>query len=132
MPTFTLHRNHLLRTTKGISVRFEKGVPTHVPSLAVNDAVAIGAVPAVEDRAQTDVIPPEPNVQIPLTPAQRKEKIFEAFAEMVERNNRSDFTASGTPNAKKLVPMVGFDMSTNERDTLWREFRANMGEAEDS
>jgi hypothetical protein len=43
MPEFTLHRNFVLRTTKGHAINFRKGKPTYVPPTCVPDAVAIGA-----------------------------------------------------------------------------------------
>ena len=75
MSMFTLHRNYILRTNKGHSIRFVKGEPTWVPPLCEVDAVAIGAVP----QEGTDVLPPEAVPEKELTPAERKAKMFEAF-----------------------------------------------------
>lgn len=121
MPYFTLHRNFTLRTTKSHVIRFQKDEKVWVPPVCVPDAVAVGAQPVDDDTV--DVIGEEPKVMPALTPAQRKEKMFDAFKLMIARNERNDFTASGSPNAKKLVPLVGFDMSTKERDEAWIEFR---------
>src|SRR5210317_1662944 len=120
MPEFTLHRNHLLRTTKGFTIKFEANKPVYVPPVAVPDAVAIGAQPIGQD---VEVLPDEKPVEVPLTITQRKERMFEAFKTLMARNERNDFTASGSPNAKKVAAMVGFEVSTNERNSLWDEFR---------
>ena len=40
-----LNRNYVLTTTKGHSVAFEKGKPTHVPPAIYQEALAIGAIP---------------------------------------------------------------------------------------
>ena len=127
MPEFTLHRNHLLRTTKGVTIKFDANKPVYVPPVAVPDAVAIGAQPVGHE---VDVLPDEVPVEVPLTVGQRKERMFEAFQTLIDRNERNDFTASGSPNAKKVAAMVGFDVSINERNSLWDEFRQARAEKE--
>ena len=128
MPQFTLHRNYVLRTTKGHIIRFEKGKPTNVPPVCVEAAVGIGAQPVNGD---VDVLGEEETPQPALTPAQRKDKIFEAFMIMKGRGERNDFTASGVPNAKRLPSLTGFEVTTNERDQYWTEFRAGEQEAKE-
>jgi len=128
MPAFTLHRNFVLRTTRGHTIRFEKEVPAHVPTACISDAIAIGAV-SVDGSA--NVLGDEKEVEIPLTPDQRKAKVFEAFSQMVQRNDRLDFTASGVPNAKRVTPLCGFELTSRDRDTYWTEFKAGLQEDKD-
>lgn len=118
MPLFTLHRDFVLRTTKGHSIGFTKGQPVWVPPVCVPDAVAIGAV-AVDE--EVDVLGEE-KVVIPMTPQEREQKIFDAFTTMMARQERTDFGANGLPNAKKLSEAVGFDVGNRERDEMWRKF----------
>jgi len=120
MPLFTLHRNFVLRTTKGHSIGFEKGKATLVPTICIEDAIAIGAVP-VEGM---DSVSPEAPEAVILTPAQRKAAIFAAFETMATRGDRADYTASGTPNAKRLPALCGFEVPLGERDIAWNEFKA--------
>lgn len=122
MPHFTLHRNFVLRTTKGHTIAFTKGKPTYVPPVCVEDAVAIGAIP--EDAKDGDVLGAEVQPQPSMTPDERKAKVFEAFGIMKMRNERNDFTASGIPDARRLPPLTGFDLTSKERDAYWLEFRA--------
>jgi hypothetical protein len=126
MPLFTLHRNFVLRTTKGHAILFEKGKPTSVPDVCIEDAVAIGAVP--ENPKEGDVLGEEKTAEPSLPPAERKAKVFEAFATMKLRKERSDFTASGIPNTKRLPSLLGFEITTRERDDYWREFKAQEAE----
>ena len=128
MPLFTLHRNYLLRTTKGHAIKFEKGKQVHVPPICVNDAVAIGAVAVDGD---VDVLGEEEKVVISLTAAERKAKVFAAFRTMAGREIREDFTASGLPNAKRMFPLMDFEITSKERDAYWLEFRASAQEAKD-
>lgn len=123
MPLFTLHRNYVLRTTKGHSVGFVKDKPTWVPPECVPDAVAIGAL-AVDGNV--NVLPDEERPEVYLTPDQRQSKLFEAFESLIARNERGDFTGSGLPNAKKLSSIVGFEVTNVERNAAWMAFTANQ------
>jgi len=120
MPLFTLHRNHVLRTTTGHAIEFRKGTPTLVPHLLIEDAIGIGAVP-VEGM---ESVSPEAPEAVVLTPAQRKAALFAAFETMAQRGDRADYTASGTPNAKRLPALTGFEVQLGERDIAWTEFKA--------
>lgn len=121
MPLFTLHRNFILNTTKGHSIRFVKDQPTNVPPRCIEDAVAIGAQPV--DPKDGDVLGEEEQVQPSLSPAEREAKVFEAFGIMKTRNERGDFTASGLPNNKRLPSLLGFELTNRERDSYWQKFR---------
>lgn len=126
MPFFTLHRDHVLRTTKGHSIGFVKGVKTWVPDLCVPDAVSIGAVPDSEVDVIGDLNKPVAH----MSPQEREAKVFVAFESMVARGERYDFTASGVPHAKRLSDLCGFDITNKERDTMWQAFTAKrMAEA---
>ena len=127
MPLFTLHRNYVLRTTKGHSIMFEKGKEVNVPDVCVNDAVAIGAIAV--DATDGDVLGEEAKPERALTPDERKAKVFEAFGIMKTRGERNDFTASGIPNNKRLPALLGFDLTNAERDKYWRDFCALEQEA---
>jgi len=126
MPLFTLHRNYVLRTTKGHAISFKEGEPTNIPPVCVEDAVAIGARP-VEGEADNINETPEPII---MSTAERKEKVFEAFRTMKARNERLDFTGTGIPNAKRLPQLLGFDITSKERDVYWQEFRTDERETE--
>lgn len=128
MPQFTLHRNYVLRTTKGHTIKFVKGKPTHVPPVIVADAVAIGAVAVNGD---VDVLGEEVEAPTPLSSAERKAAVFAAFDSMKARDERMDFTASGLPNAKRMFPLTGFEVTSTERDTYWLEYRANAQDDKD-
>lgn len=119
MPMFTLHRNHVLRTTKGHSVGFVKGQPVWVPPMCIPEAVAIGAVPVDES---VDVLGDEKPAPAILTPEERQKKLFDAFETMLVRNERTDFTASGLPSDRRLSEIVGFDVPRRERDTAWQSY----------
>lgn len=124
MPYFTLNRNYALSTTKGHSVNFKKGERTWVPLGIVAEAIAIGATP----EEPIDVLPPDTPERKQIADAELKEKAFAAFEKMLLRNNRGDFSASGTPNPKKLEEMVGVDIPQKHRDALWIEYNAKKAE----
>lgn len=120
MPLFTLHRNHTLRTMKGLSFQFVKGEPLFIPPHCVPDAVAIGAVPVDEsvDVIEKEYLPPPP-----MTMEERETKIFAAFDQLIARQDRGDFTASGLPHVKKLYDILGFELSNKERDAAWQDYQ---------
>lgn len=125
MPFFTLHRNYILRTTKGHSIEFKKGEPAWVPPLCVSDAVAIGAV----SEEDVDVIGEEEKPVVTISVEDRQAKLFAAFDSLLARNERGDFTASGLPHVKKLEAIVDFEVSNRERDELWQQYSAAKAEA---
>lgn len=121
MPYFTLHRDYVLRTTYGHSIGFKKGEKTWVPPVCVNDVVAIGGI----SDEPVDVIPSEESAPAILPAEDRKAAILAAFDTMRERNERTDFTATGLPNMFKLEKLCGFEVHSRERDELWVEYTAN-------
>ena len=127
MPLFTFHRNYILRTTKMHAIGFVKDKPTFVPPECVEDAVSIGARP-VEGTADNVDDTAEPAV---MSADERKAKVFEAFEIMKTRKERLDFTDTGIPNAKRMFPLTGFEVTSNERDTYWEAFRAQEREAQE-
>lgn len=127
MPFFTLHRNFTLRTTKGHAIAFVKGEPTWVPPMCVPDAVAIGAVPKDGD---VDVLGEEAAPVAQLSGEERESKLFAAFETMLNRTERTDFTASGLPHTKRLSDMVGFDVTNRERDAAWQAYTQSKAEQE--
>lgn len=127
MPYFTLHRNFVLRTTKGHTISFVKGEKAWVPPVCVPDAVAIGAVSVDE---AVDVLGDEQTPSVQLSPDERQSKLFEAFETMLMRTERTDFTASGLPHTKKLTEMVGFDVTNRERDAAWQAYTQSKAEQE--
>ena len=123
MPNMVLHRSYVMRTKKGRSIRFVKDTPVLVPKELVPDAVAIGAVPEKGD--QPDVIG-DPDAPVVLSPGERDAKILDAIKVMIERNERGDFTGSGQPDARRMAPLTGFTVDSNERDRIWRAYRETL------
>jgi hypothetical protein len=119
MPYFTLHRDYVLRTTKGHAIGFIKGERTWVPPACVPDVVAIGAQAA--DGA-VDVLGEEKGPVVELTHEERSAKLHEAFRTLLGRNQRGDFGANGLPAQRRLEELVGFDVPNKERDAAWLEF----------
>lgn len=123
MPDYTLNRNFTLRSTKGHILNFKKGVPMYVPPELERDVVAIGGepvsgeAPAVVDDELEKIAPAAPSGD------ERESKILAAFAALVKRNAREDFSASGIPNTRALREALGFSVDVKERDRLWIEYR---------
>lgn len=116
---FVMHRNYTLASVYGHTIRFDKGVPTHVPPEVYKEAMSVGAVP--EDEIAED---PKPEGKVePVDPEARKAEIFAAFEQLALRASRDDFTAGGTPRDKALEGILGWKIANKERDMLWIEFK---------
>jgi hypothetical protein len=125
VPDFVLHRDYALRSMSGHMINFKKGDPTWVPPGCVKEAVAIGATPV---DGPVDVLDPEVQASIVPEGAERNDLIFAAFEDMEAKNEREEWTASGMPTSKALEKILGFEVDSKERNTLWVEYRALKSE----
>ena len=117
-----LNRNYTLATTKGHVIAFEKGKPTSVPKIVYNEAIAIGAQPA--DGTDPDVLKDEKKSSAPQDPAERNPLILAAIEKLIDRNDREDFTAAGSPSVDAVTKEVGFKVSAKEIAGQWQEYHA--------
>lgn len=118
---FTLNRDRVHASVLGLSVEFKKGVPAHVPPELYAEVQAIGAIP--EDEIVEETAAAAAKTNEPSDPNKRKEEIFAAFEMLALRNERTDFTAGGAPRDQALESILGWKLSTKERDVLWTEFK---------
>lgn len=129
MPQFTMHRNFTLRTTKGHTIVFVKDKPVWVPPMCLQDALAVGAKPV--DDLPFEVLPEETGPPPDLSPEQRQEKMHAAFNDILTRNVRTEFTASGMPHIRRINELVGFDVSNAERDVAWKAYMEARADKEE-
>lgn len=114
---FVMHRKRTIASTCGLSIEFEKGVPTLTPPAMFAEVLAAGGVPESEipeDEAAAS--------GAPSAAADREKAIFEAFEGFKLRNDPNEFTAGGAPHFKALSEKVGFVVQAKERDTMWVKF----------
>ena len=115
---FVTNRDRVVATTKGHTISFKKGVPTHVPYGVYDEVQAAGAVPVDELPDDSAKAVQEPQG------GERDELIAMAIEEIVLRNNPKDFTAAGVPHVKTLESKLGFQIDAHERDAVWTKFNA--------
>ena len=113
-----LNRDYTLVTTKGHTIRFQKGKPTHVPKEVFADAVAIGAL--AEDGSDPNIIKDEVAKKV-VDSADRAPLIRKALEKIVAVNKRADFTAAGIPTEKAVEREVGFDVDKRELNEVWNQ-----------
>lgn len=116
---FTLNRNKVVTSTKGHTIEFIKDVPVRVPPEMHSEVMAIGAIPCDELPVEDEVKTAEPN-----DPTERKNLIKRTMEQLVIRDKREDFTASGLPDVRALKELMGFGINHKERDALWAELQA--------
>ena len=115
---FVMSRDRVVTSTMGRSIRFKAGVPVHVPSMMQAEVIDLGAEP-------TEKIP-EPDVPESKEPKagtkERTKAIEDAYAVIVKRNRREDFTAQGYPHLAVIATETGFKIDAAERDATWVEY----------
>lgn len=117
--SMVLNRNLTLDTIYGQSIRFVKNEPTHVPSICVAAALAIGA--EFVDGSGVEVEEPEA-VGEPMDPAERAMRTLAAVTQLADKNNNADFTAAGMPKVDSVGHVLGYKASAKEIATAWQAY----------
>lgn len=115
---FVLHKDKTVVGTTGHAVEFKKGELTHVPKEMWGTVQAVGAIP--ENELPEDFVEAKKAID---DPAERKTALFAAFKDIVAKNDRDDFTGSGTPKADVVEAITGFKADSKERNEAWAEFK---------
>lgn len=116
------NRNITITGKSGSSIKFKKGVATHVPDQAIEDCMAAGAIPAEGEVIKNQRLEPEA-IDAP-TGVERKQRILDAIDQTVMLNERGTFNANGTPKQPQLEKTAGFVIDTREIEALWHEYDA--------
>ncbi len=90
-----------------------------VPARFRKEALARGCVPV-----GMDITPDLPNLN---EPDARKRQIIEGIEKMLDSDDEDAFTGAGAPDVRKLSAIVGFRVSTEERDAAWAELSPHAG-----
>lgn len=128
MPEYVLNRNHTHRSLHGHIIDFKKGQPTYVPPVCERDVVMFGAEPVSGEKI--DVLDDLPENEVPLSSAEREQKLLQAFEVLEKRNARGDFTGQGRPHIKALLQLCGFECDARERDAAWTTYVETRTERE--
>lgn len=121
---FVMNRTRTIASVMGLSIEFEKGVPTSVPAYMYQEVIAAGGVP--EDELNDDDLKAG-NPNKPADADAQTLAIFEVFEKLALRNVREEFTAGGQPHLSVLAKELGWNVTAKERDVAWAEFRVNGG-----
>lgn len=119
---FTFARDRTISSTLGHCVFFPKGVATYAPPALHRAVMEAGGEP--EDEMED---PRDPTAKTgpaePTDPEARGADIYAAIEMIVNKNNRDDFTANGSPHTKALSQLVGWKVTPDERDLQWAKFQ---------
>jgi len=109
-----LDRRATLRHISGQSIAFEPGVPIGVPPQLVKSAIGMGAT--MSEGKTPDLSEPSPVVpnRGPADPDERLEEITVVVKEMIARNERSEWTGTGTPNIQRVTELLGYKVQKTE------------------
>ena len=128
MPNFTLNRNYVLRSLSGRSYEFRKGEPLNIPEQAVREAVAVGATPS--DGSDPNVLVDEKVDKTPQDPTTRRNDIMAAMLKLINKSDRTDFTAGGTPHPDAITKIVGYGVQGSEIQVVWNAYCEQNAEDE--
>lgn len=117
MPKYRMNRNYTLRSRYGRSVYFEKGKETYIPDFMVKEATAVGA-----ENCDKTAVPVAAKAKT-WTFDERKNVVFEVFANLIEKNDAKDFTASGQPSLTAVKKLIEFDLERAELDDFWKAYK---------
>ena len=113
-----LNRDHVLRHTSGLSIKFVKGEPVYVPPRMVADAIALGAEASADDAEGAAKVMQEVEAA-KNEKANRAGIIEDAVRKMLARNQRGDFTAGGRPNLNVLFQLTDLRVTQEELEPIW-------------
>ena len=84
--------------------------------------VAIGG--EAVDTNTPSLVPKDDAVVTTPIGQEREGQIMTAISLLVEKNDASDFTATGCPSVKALENVLGFDVDRSEVVDAWKKFNA--------
>lgn len=118
MSLMYMPRNFTLRSRFGPVVDFVANEERNVPQMAVDEAIAIGAV-FVNRQEQKILVEDPPAPKAPSMGFQREQEIFDACVQLAEKNNPEDFTPNSKPKLEPVKTLVGYDVDRKEINTVW-------------
>lgn len=103
----------MIALLSGHSLTIQPDGSTDVPVIFRKEALARECVPAgMEIEGAT-----------PGTVPNRDELLLKAIGKMLDSDDATAFTGDGRPNATKLAEIVGFTVTSKERDTAWAKYQ---------
>lgn len=123
-----MNRDVTVSSVSGHAISFKKDEPTYVPATIVSECMAKGAIPADGEKVPT---PAEKKKDVPPPMGQERIDLVEmAFDEMVAKNVRGSFSATGVPKVDHLRKLLDFPVDGNEIKALWKEYKAKQSDKE--
>lgn len=124
-----LDRRATLRHISGQSVQFEPGVPIGIAPQLVKTAIGMGAKMVDGNTPDLSEDQPTPVNRGPIDPEERMEEIVEVVEKMIDRNDRDEWTGTGTPNVQRVTELLGYKVQKDEVVDAFAKARA-VGEEE--
>lgn len=97
----------------GHTITIQPDGSTDVPAMFRKAAVSAECEPLGMDVTEVN----------PGTQATNADLLKAAIEKMVEKDDETDFTGAGKPDAAKLSALVGFNVTAKERDAAWKPFQ---------
>jgi len=129
MPDMISLRSFLLSSTKGHMVQFEANVARWVPEAVVQEAMNAGCVPT--DKASIPFYEDVTRAQVDFQGDARRSTIYLAVKAIAEANNHADFTAGGVPKHEVVAERLGYTVSRDEVNAVYKQYLGAKSENRD-
>jgi hypothetical protein len=104
----------------GQSAWFEAGVAIEVPPPLVDECIAMGAYPAGKKKPAQN--PAAVSVEVDeVSNEDRTMEIVTAIEQLVELGDTKAFSKNGEPKVRSLEKVLGYDITSEQRDIAWAE-----------
>jgi len=114
-----------------ISIQIYANTPCNIPRDMVKMAIEKGmafADNATRDEKVTQVFTAPVLPAVPQSSADREDMMYLIFEDMIERNDASDFAASGVPSHIAVSARAGFKVAQKEVATCWAKMKTEQEE----
>ena len=113
---FVMNRNHVVASTLGYSIKFEKDVPQYVPTAMHKEVIAAGGVATDGDEVEFE----DKKTDIPVPEGEeRVELIKMALLDIQKIADRESFASTGVPKVKAVAAITGFPVTSAEISEAW-------------
>ena len=104
----------------GQSAWFEAGVAREVPPPLVDECIAMGAYPVGEKKPTQK--PAVEAIEVDeVSSEDRTMEIITAIEQLVEQGDIKAFSKTGDPKVRSLEKILGYDITSEQRDIAWAE-----------
>jgi len=111
-----------IASLSGQSVWFEAGVAQEVPPLIVDECIAAGAYPVGKQPQTKKSVATSATVEVDeVSDEDQAMEIMAAIEQLMDKGDNKAFSKNGDPRVRSIEKILGYDITSQQRDTAWAE-----------